>query len=137
MVAEALAVGKTGVLGLCAGLAGASGTGYLVLVPLIRHLVIEHMLRVAISQELPPSVLRQGRHVTLHSPRLPCRLLLGAHPLLKCLLVLLVLIGASELIEDHRNVVTIVVVVIVTLVHRLRDIVARRDVKSARRARGG
>ena len=131
-----MAVGKRQVV---RGLAGASGTGYLVLIPLIRHLVIEHMLRVAISQELPPSVLRQGRHVTLHSPRLPCRLLLGAHPLLKCLLVLLVLIGASELIEDHRNVVAIVVVVvvIVTVAHQLRDIVARRDVKSARRARGG
>jgi hypothetical protein len=95
------------------------------------------MLRVAISQELPPSVLRQGRHVTLHSPRLPCRLLLGAHPLLKGLLVLLVLIGASELLEDHRNVVAIVVVDIATLAHQLRDIVARRNIKSARRARVG
>lgn len=137
MLAEAMAVGKGWIGGLCARPAGASGTGYLVLVPLIRHLVIKHMLRVAISQELPPSVLRQGRHVTLHSPRLPCRLLLGAHPLLKGLLVLLVLIGASELLEDHRNVVAIVVVDIATLAHQLRDIVARRNIKSARRARVG
>jgi len=114
---------------------GGRGGINLLLVPLIRHFVIKHVLRVAPSQELSSSVLRQGRHVTLHAPRLPRRLLLGPHPLPKRGLVLLVLLGASELLEDHLNVVAFLV--IIDLAHQRREIVARRDIKSVRQGRVG
>ena len=119
------------------GFVGVGGGTNLMLVPLVRHLIIKDMLRVPPSQELPSPVLGQGRHVTLDAPRLSRCLLLSPHPLPQRGLVLLVFLGASEFLEDHLDVVALVVVVVIGLAHQGREIVARGHIKSAWQGRGG